>query len=61
MIFVFVWKLFAIGHALGAEGYCGNVVKCFFLSNPVDDCVVVVSVNCQGLGNSKNERMSFII
>ena len=29
------------------------------LSNPMDDCVVVVSVNCQGLGNRQKRKDVF--
>ena len=58
MIFAFVWKLFAIRHVLGAEGYCGNV-RFFFWSNPMDDCVVVVSVNCHCLGNRQKRKDVF--
>ena len=58
MIFVFVWKLFAKWHALGAEGYCANVTK-KSLSNPMDHCVAVVSVNCHGLGNRQKRKDVF--
>ena len=30
-----------------------------FLSNPMDDCVVVVSLNCQGLGNRQKRKDVF--
>ena len=33
--------------------------KKIFLSNPMDDCVVVVSVNCQGLGNRQKRKDVF--
>ena len=31
----------------------------FFLSHPMGDCVVVVSVNCQGLGNRQKRKDVF--
>ena len=31
----------------------------FFWSNPMDDCVTVVSVNCQGLGNRRKRKDVF--
>ena len=47
---------------MACAGLRGLLWKClffFFLSNPMDDCVTVVSVNCQGLGNRQKRKDVF--